>query len=59
MFLISFGKLDILIGIDVFISDRDGKATIYVWIKPEDQDATYEDEALYNRIIRDCINFDT
>ncbi len=26
MFLISFGKLDILIGIDVFISDRDGKA---------------------------------
>lgn len=43
-----FGKLDIFIGIDTFINDIDGKATIFAWIKPEDQDATYGDEDWYN-----------
>ena len=51
-----FGELSIRVGIDHFIEDFDGKANIFVWIEPKNQDLTYDDDEWYN-YMKECSDF--
>lgn len=43
-----FGTLEITVGIDEFIDNKDGDAQIIIWIKPKNEELEYNDDDWYS-----------
>ena len=54
-----FGNLDIIVGLDQFFQDRDGKAEVMINIFTKDENITYNEDEWYEHMNEDIVLIET